>query len=66
MHKKTSDYKELMEINKKIEISNNSDDILWKDDGKLPLQEYTFHFQQLAKIVKKFQKNDQDIKAWQK
>lgn len=56
MYKKTSDYKKLVKINEKIEKSNNSDDIIRKDDGKLPRKEYEFHRQETAKIMEKLKK----------
>ncbi len=65
MYEKTSDYKKLIKINRKIEKYNDSDDNIQKDDGKLPIKEYEFHLQQVAKIMEKLKKNDQDIEAWQ-
>lgn len=65
MYEKTSDYKKLIKINRKIEKCNDSDDNIQKDDGKLPIKEYEFHLQQVAKIMEKLKKNDQDIEAWQ-
>lgn len=60
----TSDYKKLVKINEKIEESNNSDNIIRKNDGKLSIKECKFHLQETAKIMEKPKKNEQDIKAW--
>lgn len=64
IYEKTSDFKKLIKPNKKIEKSNDPDNIIQKHNNKLPIKKYEFYLQQVAKFIKKPQKNIQNIKAW--